>query len=243
VQKVASRGYACHAAYRGMIALQTPYFIVHSDGAGFVVRLQRTGLDYPDIPSLERDTETINALLDRLGRDRKGLCIDWREGPLRNDEPFEEALRRVMPKLVRGYRAVAVIVRSAVGALQVKRHFREGSLVGEVFQDEVDAMDYLRGSGGMMSRTDRTFQTNPRSERMPTAQLQGIERIPPSVSGHGDRHSPVPSERPSVPGTVRGERISTVSPQAGERISQSPTSDDRPSSQSPTPPSLPRRTS
>lgn len=248
MQKVATVGGACHAASRGMIALQTPYFIVHSDGAGFVVRIQRTGLDYPDISSMERDVDAINTVLDRLGRDRKGLCIDWREGPLRNDAPFEEALRRLMPRLVRGYRTVAIIVRSAVGALQVKRHFREANLVGEVFQDEADALDFLRGMGGVMSRrptpipmADRSAQTNPRGERMSTAQLQAIERMPQAMGGRAERHSslpPLPSERPNASSANR-DRMSSVPPQAGDRGSQ-PTYEDRQSTLPPPPPPLPR---
>jgi len=245
MQKVALSSSPCHAAPRGMIALQTPYFIVHSDGAGFVVRMQRTGLDYPDISSMDRDMDAINAVLDRLGRDRKGLCIDWREGPMRNDKPFEDALRRSMPKLVRGYRAIAVIVRSAVGGLQVKRHFREASISGEVFQDEAEAMDYLRGSGGMMSRrptpipsVDRSGQTNPRGERVSTAQLQAIERSPQTMGARSERHSslpPQPSERPAAQGANR-YRMSSVPPPAGERSSQLPSFEDRPSSLPPPPP-------
>ena len=231
-----------------MIALQTPYFIVHSDGAGFVIRMQRTGLDYVDITSMDRDMDAINAVLDRLGRDRKGLCIDWREGPLRNDQPFEDALRRVMPKIVRGYRAVAVIVRSVVGGLQVKRHFREANISGEVFQDEADALDYLRGSGGIMSRrptpipsVDRSGPTNPRGERFSTGQLQAIERAPQTVSARGDRHSslpPMPSERPAAQAANR-DRMSSVPPQPGERISQLPSFEDR-SSTLPPPPPMPK---
>ncbi len=238
MHKVASLLDACHAPPRGMISLQTPYFVVHSDGAGFVVRIQRSGLDYPDVPTLERDMETIGAVLDRLGRERKGLCIDWREGPLRNDTPFEDAIRRVMPRLFRGYRSVAVVVRSAVGALQVNRHFREASLVGEVFQDEADALEYLRGAGGMMSRRptpipslDRSTQTNPRGEKTSTGQLQAIERVPQGANMRSDRHSSLPplsSERPSPPSMTR-ERLPT-SPNAGERISQLPSIEDRPSS-------------
>lgn len=249
MHKVASLVDACHAARRGMISLQTPYFIVRSDVAGFVVRVQRSGLDYPDIPSMERDMDAINAGLDRLGRDRKGLLVDLREGPMRNDTPFEDAIRRVMPKLLRGYRTVAVIVRSAVGALQLKRHFREANIVGEVFQDELEAMEYLRGSGGFMHRrptpipsVDRTNLSNPRGERSATAQLQAIERAPQTM--RGDRPSslpPLPPERPNTHAAGR-DRVSTVPPQAGERISQLPTSEDRPSSLPLPPPAKPPRT-
>jgi hypothetical protein len=232
-----------------MISLQTPYFIVHSDGAGFVVRLQRTGLDYPDMPTMERDMDAIVAVLDRLGRDRRAFCIDWREGPLRNDAPFEEALQKVMPRLLRGYRVVAVIVRSAVGALQVKRQLREANLTGEVFQDEADAFDFLRGSSGVMSRrptpipsAERSAQTNARGERYSTAQLQAIERVPQTSSFRNDRQSGLPpnsTERPSVAGGFR-DRVSSLPPQPGERTTPLGSFDDRPSTLPPPPPAKPR---
>lgn len=235
-----------------MISLQTPYFIVHSDGAGFVVRIQRTGLDYPDIHTMERDMDAIVAVLDRLGRDRKAFCIDWREGPLRNDTPFEEALQRLMPRLLRGYRVVAIIVRSAVGALQVKRQLREANLSGEVFQDEADAYDFLRGSSGVMSRrptpiptADRSAQTNARGERYSTAQLQAIERGPPTLSSRSDRQSALPpnsTDRPSVAGGFR-DRVSSLPPHPGERSSPVPSFEDRASTLPPPPPVKPPRTS
>lgn len=219
-----------------MIALQTPHFTVLADGAGFVVRLQRSALDYPDIPSLERDMDAISSVLDRLGRERKGICIDWREGPMRNDAPFEEAIRRALPRLFRGYRAGTIVVRSAVGVLQAKRHVREASLSAEVFQDEADALDHLRTASGMMSRrptpipgVDRVSPLSMRGDRPITAQLQAIERVPPTVGTRSERHSslpPIPSERPSSYGLGR-DRISTVPPQAGERPSQIPSGDER----------------
>lgn len=231
-----------------MIALQTPYFIVHSDGAGLVVRIQRTGLDYPDILTMERDMDAIVAVQDRLGRDRRAFCVDWREGPLRNDAPFEEAVQRVMPRLLRGYRVVAIIVRSAVGALQVKRQLREANLTGEVFQDEADAFDFLRGSSAMIPRkptpipaADRSAQTNTRGERYSTAQLQAIERASPSLSMRGERQSslpPVSTDRPSVASGFR-ERVSTLPPQPSERSSF----DDRASTLPPPPPAKPSRSS
>ncbi|MBK9261833.1 MAG: hypothetical protein IPM54_18775 [Polyangiaceae bacterium] len=234
-----------------MISHQTPYFIVHSDGAGFVVRVQRTGLEFPDIATMERDMDAIIVALDRLGRDRKGLCIDWREGPLRNDTPFEDTIRRTIPRMVRGYRAVAVIARSAVGALQVKRLFREASFVGEVFQDESEALDYLRGSAGVMSRRptpippgERSVPTNARGDRMSTAQLQAIERVSATAGARTERHSslpPMPSERPNAQSAGR-DRMSTVPPQPAERISQLPNPEDRPSSLPLPPPARPPRT-
>lgn len=245
VQKVAHHRRLCHAPPRDMIAFQSPYSTVHVDGAGTIVRIQRSALDYPDIPAMERDMDSVNLVLDRLGRDRKGLCLDWRESQLRNDEPFEEALRRAMPRLLRGYKSVAVVVRSAVSSLQVKRHFREANLVGEVFQDDTDAFDYLRGSGGAMSRRptpipgfERLSAPNIRGERSITSQMQTIERVPASTGARGDRHSslpPLPFERPSSPGGR--DRMSSVPPQPAERTSQLPGTDDRPSSLPPPPPS------
>ena len=251
MQKVAQLPRPCHALGDGMISLQTPYFIVHSDGAGFVVRIQRTGLDYPDIPTMERDMDAIIAVLDRIGRDRRAFCVDWREGPLRNDAPFEEAIQKVMPRLLRGYRVVAVIVRSAVGALQVKRQLREANLSGEVFQDEADAFDFLRGSSGIMSRrptpipaADRSSQPNSRGERYSTAQLQAIERGPATSSFRGDRQTSPPNstDRPTIGGGFR-DRMSTAPPQAADRTTPHPSFEDRPSTLPPPPPGKPSRSS
>lgn len=229
-----------------MIAFQSPYSTVHVDGTGLIVRIQRSALDYPEISAMERDMDAINAVLDRIGRERKGLCVDWREAHLRNDAPFEEALHRVMPRLLRGYRSIAVVVRSAVGALQAKRHFREANLAGEVFQDESDALDYLRGTGGAMSRrptpipgVERLSAPNIRGDRPTTSQLQTTERMPPPVGTRSDRHSslpPLPFDRPNSSGGGR-DRVSSVPPQPGERISQLPGMDDRPSTLPPPPPS------
>jgi hypothetical protein len=250
VQKVALLLGPCHALRDGMIALQTPYFIVHSDGAGFVVRIQRTGLDYPDILTMERDMDAIVAVLDRLGRERRAFCIDWREGPLRNDAPFEDAVQKVMPRLLRGYRAVAIIVRSAVGALQVKRQLREASLTGEVFQDEADAFDFLRGNSGVTSRrptpipgVDRYAAPNSRGERVSTAQMQAVDRVPPTLSMRSERlptSPPFSSDRPSVSGGLR-DRASTMPPQTSDRTTPLPSFDDRPSTLPPPPPLKPSR--
>jgi hypothetical protein len=223
-----------------MISLQTPYFIVYAEGAGFAIRVKRTGLDYPDMSTMERDMDSVVAVLDRLGRDRKGICIDWREGPMRNDRPFEDMIRRMMPRLVRGFRAVSVIVRSAVGALQAKRHFREAGFVGEVFQDEAEALDYLRVTGAVAPR--RPTPVPPRGERMATGQLQAVERTPQGAGMRGDRPSSLPpmaSERPNFQASGRDRASTLPPPPAAERISQLP--EDRQSDLPLPPPGRPPR--
>lgn len=64
-------------------------------------------------------------VLDHLGRDRHGLLVDMRRAPLNNDPEFERTAERGRAILVRGFARIAVLVRTAVGALQVKRHLRE----------------------------------------------------------------------------------------------------------------------
>lgn len=127
-----------------MIALQTPYHIVETGPSASFVRMRRTSAPYPTLADMERDYEAVLATFDRIGRERKVLLIDLREGPRRNDPAFEDVIRRLRPKLFRGFRLAAVVVSTAVGALQVKRHMREDGMGAEVFHDEHAAIEWLR---------------------------------------------------------------------------------------------------
>jgi hypothetical protein len=87
----------------------------------------------------------IGRALDQLGRERHTLLVDMRRAPLNNDPAFERAAKRARAILVRGFPRVAVLVQTAVGALQVKRHVRSDGLSIPVLGDEAQALDFLLG--------------------------------------------------------------------------------------------------
>lgn len=144
-----------------MIELETPYYVIETEPSGEIIFLRRTGAAYQSLAEMEADIDKVIAAFDRLGRDRRGLLIDLRDGPRRNDPAFEDAMGRLRPKLLRGFRHVAVVVRTAVGALQVKRHLRDDGAGAEVFLDWEVALDWLRG------QSLRIVESRPKTNRPP----------------------------------------------------------------------------
>jgi hypothetical protein len=187
-----------------MIVLETPYYIIEMELGSAIVRTRRTAEPYLALADMERDYELISAALDQTGRERKALLIDLRDGPRRNDPEFEDTMRRIRPKMLRGFRHVAAVVRTAVGALQVKRHMREDGVGAEVFYEEEEALDYLRSvsvRGEAPPSTVRTSRppqpmhevTRPSWAPSP-AQETNRASWAPSHAGEAGRASTPPSE-------------------------------------------------
>jgi hypothetical protein len=71
--------------------------------------------------------------------------VDMRAGPMRNDPEFERAVGPINRDLFQGYGRVAILVRTAVGRLQVQRVAKaNGNSDPHVFTDEDAALAYLR---------------------------------------------------------------------------------------------------
>src|SRR4051812_9415923 len=109
-----------------------------------VVRYARSEHPYPSNEELERLHEQIGPMLDRLGRHQHCLLVDMRSAPLNNNPGFEQSMARARIHLLRGFSRISVLVRTAVGALQARRYGREDSINVHVFQDESNAMSFLR---------------------------------------------------------------------------------------------------
>jgi hypothetical protein len=123
--------------------LSDPYCIVGADPGTWIVRFVRTGVPYPSLEDFELQHEKVARVFDRLGRRKHALLVDFRRAPMNNDPRFEEAAARARSVLIRDFARVAVLVQTAIGALQVKRHAREDGLECLVFQDEPGAVEYL----------------------------------------------------------------------------------------------------
>ncbi len=72
-----------------------------------------------------------------------------REGPLRNDSAFEVTLSRARGAIVARFARSAVLVKSAVGRLQMERYAREDKRQAPlVFGEEAEAIAYLAKGRG-----------------------------------------------------------------------------------------------
>jgi hypothetical protein len=121
--------------------LETPYGSIDWDGMCTLARFVRTELPYATIADIDEEGIAIERVLEGAGKIR--LLVDLRLIVPRNDPGFEVAIANFRRRLLGGRERIAILVRTAVGALQVKRHMREDGFHVEVFTNEEEALAYL----------------------------------------------------------------------------------------------------
>lgn len=124
--------------------LRTQWFVVMVDDHEGIVRLTRTAEPFATVEEVTRGWLEVSAALDRIGRKGRSLLSDLRLGPARNEPAFEAAVMAVVPKIHAGFRRNVVLVRMAVGALQIRRHAKTDGIERLVTDSEDDALAYLR---------------------------------------------------------------------------------------------------
>jgi len=103
---------------------RSPHYVLEPFGTGH--RLTRTDCAFEDLSQLAAAHEE---LLPALARARsRPLLVDLREAKGRNDPSFERAMAGYRRTMFEGFPAVVVLVRTAIGKLQVQRHFAEDGL-------------------------------------------------------------------------------------------------------------------
>jgi len=147
------------------VLFTTPQITLTSEAESRLVRYVRSSVPYASLDEYERLHERAGAALDQLGRRRHVLLVDMREATLNNDPAFERSAGRCRRLLVQDFRRMAVLVKTAVGALQVGRHIREDSLDAPVFNDETLAVSYLLGVSGFDAEPPVSSSRPPRSSR------------------------------------------------------------------------------
>lgn len=143
----------------------TPQITLSTDADPRLVRYVRTSVPYASLDEYNRLHERVGHTLDLIGRKRHVLLVDMREATMNNDPAFERAAARGRQLLVHDFRRLAVLVKTAVGALQVGRHVREDSLEAPVFNDETAAISYLLGISGFDTEPPASSAHGPRSSR------------------------------------------------------------------------------
>ena len=120
-----------------------PFYTVTRGHGGIIVRRTRrshTALDEVG-PAFQ---EIYDALRDVYLPD-VALLVDLRDVVGRNDPEFEEVIAPHRRRLMQSFGRAAVLVRSSVGAMQIRRLFAADGLSVEVFGDEDEALEWLGG--------------------------------------------------------------------------------------------------
>jgi hypothetical protein len=126
--------------------VETPHYTVDRDSGRQLFIYTRTAVPLPvNDPALHAPALQV---LRSIDRNQWSLLLDVRLAPMRDaaDETSESALRSQVAPLMQGFRRQAVVVRTAVGALQVARMARASSPQGggeEVLRDYDEAVAWL----------------------------------------------------------------------------------------------------
>lgn len=108
-----------------------------------VARVTRSGQRSESVEEITAAFDQAIGVLDTLDRQRLRLLIDLRAAPGRNDAEFERAMATRRSQLMRAFAAVAILVQTPVGELQVGRITREDSADAKIFSDEAKALIWL----------------------------------------------------------------------------------------------------
>lgn len=120
------------------------YVLVELCEKGSLVRIVRTALMHPDMATLRSSFAEVNKALDRSGRLARAMLFDTRAPVGRNDPMFEKEMSALRPFIDRGFLRIAVLVHSAVGALQIRRWVSEDGIERAVGTDEQSLLEFLK---------------------------------------------------------------------------------------------------
>ncbi|MGZ3424978.1 MAG: hypothetical protein ACXVEF_44695 [Polyangiales bacterium] len=122
---------------------RTRHWVLTYEEPLHLVRATRTNAPYDAVGDVERSMEEFLTVGRRFERRGLKLLLDVREGPLRNDDAFEEVMTRYRTRLFADFAALAILVKTAVGKLQVARITRQEGRERPIFTDETAALAFL----------------------------------------------------------------------------------------------------
>jgi hypothetical protein len=121
--------------------LENEHFRIRVDDDARLVRVVRTAAPFASPESLENAFAEASAVTRVFAG--WAVLLDSRDAPARNDPEFEEIFARGRKNLLARFDAIAVLVKSATGRLQVARYAREDGNDPVMFDDESAALEYL----------------------------------------------------------------------------------------------------
>jgi hypothetical protein len=122
---------------------RSPWFSLDRDDATAVVHYRRSAVPFATAEELLRAFSEMELAVAKLDGHHWRLLLDSRDAPMRNDPAFEEAMRSCRRRFVARFARVAVLVKTAIGKLQISRYAREDGRRPRTFEDEAMALAYL----------------------------------------------------------------------------------------------------
>lgn len=110
-----------------------------------VCRITRTESGFADTAACVRAHELVAETVRELSPGG-GAVFDVRLAPPRNDPEFESVVLQLNARMFRPFAKVAFLVRTAAGKLHVRRLTSRVAARVEVFEDEAQALAWLRAA-------------------------------------------------------------------------------------------------
>ncbi len=133
-----------------------------------VVVVTRTACRYESTADIESAFAETTRWVNAVGASGKvtGLIIDLRQVVGRNDPAFESVIAPHRAAMYRLTPKNAVVVKTATGALQVKRHLEQDGVIAEVFTDLDEALTSMTQGGNSSAPADEhVFNSPTRAQR------------------------------------------------------------------------------
>jgi hypothetical protein len=97
------------------------YITVTLERDGLLLRLVRSPTRFADLAAVRESFGGVIATFDRVGRRGRTMVFDTRAPVGRNDPGFEEVMAELRPRIDHGFARIGVLLRTAAGALQLRR--------------------------------------------------------------------------------------------------------------------------
>ncbi len=129
------------------LLLSNEAFVVEVDRARSVVVATRSAVRFRSRDHVNEVCEPVQEELDALGRHRYGILVDVRSAPPPSSAEYESWFASHRQRLVERHPRAAVLMRTAVGKLQMTRLREQDSTAPlQIFGDEVHAVEFVLGA-------------------------------------------------------------------------------------------------
>lgn len=139
-----------HEFVSARVVYQNAYFAVRAEGDCVLIERTDRAFENPSVLLLE--FQAMLKSIAQVDRTRSRLIVDVRRPSGISSEEMEIAMRDARMQMMTGFKKLAVLVRSPVGRLHVKRHLREDALTdprrtkaADAFDSEIEADLFMRG--------------------------------------------------------------------------------------------------
>lgn len=120
------------------------FYAVAVDSEG-IARITRLAKGYTSLRQAEDSLDRLQLCIRRLPRGMAAKAlVDLRESPGWNDEAFEKKTVAFRKELTARFRPLVILVRTVVGKLQISRLNRQDAIEALVFDNEQQALSFLR---------------------------------------------------------------------------------------------------